>query len=272
MSSIARAILPCILFLLVTTAHAQSYREELDLGVTAYKNAHYQEAMQHFRKATELDASQSVAHLYLATVYVNQYIPGVESPENNNLAEQGVTQYQMVLNSDATQEAKINSSKGIAYLYLNMKKFDEAKDYYQKALALDANDPESYYSIGVIDWTQCYTPRMEARARLNMRPVEHFDGQNPEQKKLCDRLSAKNSNVIEDGIANLNKAIQLRPDYDDAMAYMNLMYRERADLECDDPAARERDLETADDWVDKTIAVKKAKVEKGKSPTAPNRQ
>ena len=33
----------------------------------------------------------------------------------------------------------------------------------------------------------------------------------------------------------LEKALELRPDYDDAMAYMNLMYRERADLQCDDP-------------------------------------
>jgi hypothetical protein len=43
---------------------------------------------------------------------------------------------------------------------------------------------------------------------------------------------------------------------------MNLMYRERADIQCDDPAAREADLKTADDWVDKTMAVKKAKAEK----------
>lgn len=50
------------------------------------------------------------------------------------------------------------------------------------------------------------------------------------------------------------------------MAYMNLMYRERADLECDDLAARSRDLKTADEWVDKTLAVKKAKAEKTNGP------
>ena len=32
------------------------------------------------------------------------------------------------------------------------------------ASELDPNDPEPYYSIGVIDWTSCYQPRMEARA------------------------------------------------------------------------------------------------------------
>ena len=60
----------------------------------------------------------------------------------------------------------------------------------------------------------------------------------------------------------MKKALQLRPDYDDAMAYLNLMYRERADLQCDDPAAHAADLKTADEWVDKTMATKKAKAEK----------
>ena len=81
-------------------------------------------------------------------------------------------------------------------------------------------------------------------------------------KKFCTALSAKNSTYIQDGITALNKALQLRPDYDDAMAYMNLLYREKADLECTDPAARAADLKTADDWVDKTMAIKKLKAEK----------
>jgi hypothetical protein len=56
------------------------------------------------------------------------------------------------------------------------------------------------------------------------------------------------------------------------MAYINLMYRERADLECDDPGARARDLKAADDWVDKTLATKKKKAERQAALTAPNPQ
>jgi hypothetical protein len=49
------------------------------------------------------------------------------------------------------------------------------------------------------------------------------------------------------------------------MAYMNLMYRERADIQCDDPTAGAADLTTADEWVDKTIAAEKARAEKADS-------
>jgi len=275
MSSRLRASLPIILaLLLVPIAHGQSYHEELNLGAAAYKNSHYEEAIQHFRKATELDPSQMVAHMYLATAYASEYIPGVDSPDNMQVAEQAIEQYGMVFNSDAPGSTKLNAAKGMAYLYLNMKKWQEARDCYQKASGFDANDPEPYYSIAVTDWTQPYQPRMEARSQLNLRPEEHLDSSIPAQKKLCEDLRSKNSALIEDGITNLKEAIRLRPDYDDAMAYLNLMYRERADLECDDPVARERDLKRADDWVDKTLAVKKAKAEKsnGQSSTVPNPQ
>jgi hypothetical protein len=51
------------------------------------------------------------------------------------------------------------------------------------------------------------------------------------------------------------------------MAYLNLMYRERADIQCDDPAAREADLKLADEMVAKTMEVKKMKAEKAKQQT-----
>jgi hypothetical protein len=116
--------------------------------------------------------------------------------------------------------------------------------------------------VGVIDWTQTYQPRMEARAKLGMKPDEQLSAKDKNQKKACEDIKQKNAANIQEGIDALGKALQLRPDYDDAMAYMNLMYREKADVECDDPAARAADLKTADEWVDKTMATKKAKAEK----------
>ena len=47
------------------------------------------------------------------------------------------------------------------------------------------------------------------------------------------------------------------------MAYMNLMYRERGDVECDDLAARAEDLKTADHWVDETLARQESQSRKG---------
>jgi tetratricopeptide (TPR) repeat protein len=229
-------------------------RDQLNKGVAAYKNARYEQAIENFKNAVALDDSLKNAKLYLATAYAQQYIPGVDSPENLQNATSAIDQYKSVLQQDPKN---VNSIKGIAYLYLQMKKFEDAKDYYRKAVALDPNDPEAYYSVGVIDWTQAYQPRMEERAKIGLRPDEPL-----KDKKLCAKLRDENGNVIQDGLDNLNKAIQLRQDYDDAMAYLNLLYREKADRECDQPEQRASDLKTADEWVDKTMAAKKAKAQK----------
>ena len=237
-------------------------RDQLNKGVKAYKDNHYEQAIDHFQQSVRLDPSLINARMYLATAYVSQYIPGVDSPDNLRTAQQAIDEYQRVIDANPSRDQKVNAAKGMAYLYLNEKKWDDAKKYYRMASELDPNDPEPYYSIGVIDWTACYQPRMEERAKLGMKPDEHLSASNKEQKKVSEQLKPKNEPYIQEGIDSLNKAIQLRPDYDDAMAYMNLMYREKADVECDDAAARTEDLKTADSWVDKTLAVKKAKAEK----------
>ena len=237
-------------------------RDQLNKGVTAYKNAKYEEAIDHFQQSVALDPSLINARMYLATAFAQQYIPGADTPENNKMAEQAIEQYQHVLEMSPPRDQKVNSAKGIAYLFLNMKKFDEAKKYYRTAADIDPNDPEPYYSVGVIDWTACYQPRMEERAKLGLKPDENLSAKNKDQKNVCEQLKTKNMPSIQEGIENLNKAIQLRPDYDDAMAYLNLMYREKADVECDDLAGRQEDLKTADHWVDQTLSTKKAKAEK----------
>ncbi len=236
-------------------------RDQLNKGVQSYKNAKYEEAIEHFKNSVELDPSLTNARLYLATAYAQQYIPGADSPDNNRYAEEAIDQFQQVLKTNPPKEQQVHSLKGIASLYFNMKKFDQSREYYQKVAELDPNDPETYYSIAVIDWSQTYAPRMEARAKLGMKPTDE-----PKDKKVCADLlktiKEKNTPLVQDGIQKLQKSIELRPDYDDAMAYLNLMYREQADLDCDNPDARKADLKQADDWVDKTMATKKAKAEK----------
>src|SRR3974377_1487338 len=158
-------------------------RDQLNKGVQAYKNAKYEEAIAHLKDAGELAPSLINARLYLATAYAQQYIPGADSPENNRFAEQAIDVFKQVLALNPPPEQQVHSLKGIASLYFNMKKFDLAKEYYQKVADLDPNDPETYYSIAVIDWTQAYQPRLEARAKLALKPTDDV-----KDKKVCADL------------------------------------------------------------------------------------
>jgi tetratricopeptide (TPR) repeat protein len=230
-------------------------RDQLNKGVQAYKNAHYEEAIEHFKDAVRLDPGLANARIYLATAYAQQYVPGAETDENKRYATLAIEEYKNVL---AVDPANVNAVKGIAYLYLQEKQFDQAKQYYNKAVKIDPNDPESYYSVAFIDWTEAYKFRQEERNKLGMKATDPL-----KDKQACELVQQHNAPDVEEGIGLLNKALQLRQDYDDAMAYLNLMYRERADYECDNQEARTADLKTADSWVDKTIATKREKANKG---------
>jgi tetratricopeptide (TPR) repeat protein len=235
-----------------------SFKEELDLGVLTYKEAKYEEASRHFQNATAIQPQNEIAHLYLATAYAQQYIPGVDLPENAHLGEMAVSEYQKVLEINSKSQ---NSLKGLAYLSLQMKKFDDAKAFYRRTIDEDPNDPETYYSIGVIDWTVAYTPRMKLREKLALKPDEPM----PIDAPGCWELRDSNLDVINEGVNMMAKALELRHDYEDAMAYMNLLYRERAEIQCNDAESHASDLAKADHWVDLTMETKNRKIEKARS-------
>ena len=225
--------------------------DELRLGVADYTRAQYETAAEHFQKALSLEPHNLQAHLYLATTYAQQYIPGVNDPRNVGIGNAAVREYEKILEVDPNNS---NGIKGIAYLNLQMKNLEKAKEYYRKAIGVNENDPEPYYSIAVIDWTQSYQPRMVARAKLSLKPDQPFI-----YEPVCWELRSHIEDFVKDGIDMLVEALKRRPDYDDAMAYMNLLYRERADIQCGDREAYKADTESADKWVDLTMAAKKGK-------------
>jgi hypothetical protein len=101
---------------------------------------------------------------------------------------------------------------------------------------------------------------MKLRDKLALKPEEPL----PVLFAGCWALKESNAPIVEEGIAALAKAIDLQPEYDDTMAYMNLLYRERAEIQCGDSAARAADLEAADHWADLTLSSKQAKDEKSR--------
>src|SRR5277367_490735 len=205
-------------------------RDQLNKGVAAYRNGKIEEAIDHFQQASSLDPKLLNAQLYLATALANPYTPGVESADNTRIAQQAIDEFKKVLDEEPKRDQKLTCLKGIASLYFNMKKWDETKQFHHQVTELDPNDPEAYYSSGVVDWTQSYQDTAEVKSKEGIK----VDDDITKDKKLCPDLKAKIEPIVLDGIDNLNKALQLRPDYDDAMAYMNLLYRRKGDLQCGD--------------------------------------
>jgi len=248
-----------VLALLGSSCKQLQSRDQLNKGVQAFKNAQYPEAVESFKRAVELDPGFSAARLYLATAYMQQYIPGADSPENNQMAQAADAQFRKVLDQNpSTAEKKV----AIASLYLNQKKWDEAQQWYEKLIAVDPSSADAYYSLGFITWSKWYPVYGTARANLGMKQE---DPGPIKDKKVREELKAKYGPMIEAGLQALDKCLQIDPTRDDAMAYENLLVRERADLQ-DSKEDYNQQIKIADDWVQKALAAKKTNAEKKSQP------
>jgi tetratricopeptide (TPR) repeat protein len=240
-------------------------RDLLNKGVAAFKNAQFDAAVEDFKQAKELDPDLINARLYLATAYASQYIPGAPSAENLNHGKEAIAEYREVLEKDPNNLSAIDGLASIMYQMagqpFDAKKFEESKSFHQKHIALKPEDPQPYYSIGVIDWAIAYRGNTELRGEYNRanvkKQVKDVDPLPPDvRKNYVEKYGA----LVDDGITNLKKAVELKPDYEDAMTYLNLLYRRKADM-VDSSAERESYTKQADDLLDKVKEIKQKKAE-----------
>jgi len=240
-------------------------RDELNKGVAAYRDGKYDQAIEFFKDAKDNDPTLTNARLYLATAYATQYIPGAPSDENIRMGTAAVKEFQDVLTADANNIPAID---GIGSILFNMagtpysrEKFEESKTYHQKHIALKPEDPEPYYWIAVIDWTLSYRSNLEMRGKWRLDHAgKALKDDDPMPPDIRGAYMTENGQMIDEGIDNLKKALDLRPDYDDAMAYQNLLLRRKAD-EATTPDERASLLKQADDFVEKAKEIKQKKME-----------
>ena len=240
-------------------------RDLLNKGVANFKNGQYDAAVEDFKEAKDLDPTLLNARLYLATAYASQYIPGAPSDENVKRGTAAIDEFKGVLEKDANNLSAIDGIGSILFQMsgqpFNPQKFQESKTYHQKHIELKSTDPEPYYWIGVIDWTLAFRGNAEMRTEYNK---DHINKQVKESDPLPAAVRTqfvdKYGQLVDEGIASLQKAIQLRPDYDDAMAYLNLLYRRKADM-VESAEERASYQKQADDLVEKVKEIKQKRAE-----------
>jgi tetratricopeptide (TPR) repeat protein len=254
-----------VLFAGVSGCSKLKARDLLNKGVAAFKGGQYDTAIEDFKQAKDLDPGLMNARLYLATAYASQYIPGAPSEQNMRLGTQAVNEFKEVLSLDPNN---ISAIDGIGSILFQMagtpydpKKFEESKTYHQKHIELKPNDPEPYYWVGVIDWTEAFRANGEMRAEYNKNNIrKQVRDDDPLPTSVRSEYAAKYGSLAQEGIQALQKAIELRPDYDDAMAYLNLLYRRKADMveSAEERAALKKQ---ADDLIDKVKEIKQKRAE-----------
>jgi tetratricopeptide (TPR) repeat protein len=230
-----------------------SASNQVDEGVQAFRQAHYDDAIAHFEQAVAFDPDLVVARMYLAATYLQVFEPGVDTPENVVLATRALEQYSEVLRSNPSD---VESLKGLAYLKLQLNEFDEAKEAYAKAIGLNPADPELLYAAAVANWSNANGGIAAEKAKLDAETEYSLI-----VSEGCSDVRSRFLPEIDSGIAMLNKAISLRKDYVDAMTYMDMLYRLRAELECGSKKNFKADIKQSNEWADRAAAARKKQAE-----------
>jgi tetratricopeptide (TPR) repeat protein len=121
----------------------------------------------------------------------------------------------------------------LAGFYNRQEEFEKTIEALTQRAAIEPNNPEAFYTISTYYWDKAY---------------RDFRLKEPEKKDF-----------VMKGIEQVDKALQLKPDYMEALTYKNLLLRLQANLE-KDPAKQASLIKDADKLRDQALALKKKQV------------
>jgi TonB family protein len=225
-------------------------------GVAWFLNARYQPAADAFERTAMMNPRDVEALLYMGTSYMQMYIPGAPSPGNNAYASRAEVAFKKVLELNGNNTTAIELLMWMSYLESmgdssdeRTRKLGETRAWNRRWLAVDPQNKGAHYWAGTLIWTDFYRTFRTARANAHLKPED--SGPIPSAATRHE-LTTKYGSMVDDGIAHLRRAIELDPQYADAMAYLNLLIRERADYR-DTPEQYKRDVAEADSWVQRAL-------------------
>lgn len=223
-----KSMFAAIVLLALTTSScgwidSLSARNHLNLGVQAYTNKKYDEAIEHFQESIEKDPELVRSYLYLAISYRAQYIPQGTSPENMDRARRAIATFEEVIDRAEDPGDRATAMANLAGLYSGMGDYEMAKEWYRKRLEVEPNNPEPMYGIATINWQLSYD-----ETGMTGESVEF----------LTEERAAEINGLVDEGIESLKSALEINPEYVDAMQYLNLLYREKGKLATEEEEKR----------------------------------
>ncbi len=223
----------------------------------AENDGYLKKAIENYKKCSDMEKDPKMKDLAL------KYLVAAYGPDKANDPGQAVSIIEEMIKIDPTDVANYFV---LSKMYEDAGNYDVAEQYLVKAKEMRPNDPATYMQLaGYYNRQGEFEKTMqELRERADKEPT------NPEAShtiaayywekayrdfrlKDADKLS-----YVDLGLAAEDKALQLKPDYIDALTYKNLLLRSKA-LLIKDPAQQQALLKQADQLRDRAIDLRKKK-------------
>lgn len=229
--TIRRALLlaGCLLAIVCIAARTQdanktAAREVLNSGIAAFNSGNPQLAADSFIRALELDPDLTAAELYLGATYASM---AMSSAQNTEINRKAIQSFERLLQKEPDNQ---EAATRLASVYASIGEPEKARALFRQVSKASPQDPTAFFALGAISW------------------VLAADKKNPLPE--ADRRV-----VIDEGLQSLDVALTLNPQYVDAMAYRNLLLRQKAEITTD-AAEKARLVGEADTWFARAVAAR----------------
>lgn len=238
-------------------------RVELKKGNSLYQQEQYSAALVEYQKGLELDPDDTFAWRSVGLSALALYRPGDDSPKNLEYGRIAADAFQKYLKKENPEDAKVQDY--MMSILVSSKQYQQALsfvDQLQQQHPNEANDPKwNKYRVNVLiqagrlpdaEQLALKTPGPEQPVSLYSIGVEAWH----KVYNVNTIDFAAKQQLVELGLRSLRKAVDLKPDYFDAMFYLGLELREKAKLETDGNA-RTADVNEAEIWLKKGLELRK---------------
>jgi tetratricopeptide (TPR) repeat protein len=239
-------------------------RQEIKKGNEFFKAGQYQTALAAYQEALRLDPNEKKLHKNIGLAYMGMYQPGSKHPKDLEYAAKAV-EHLKIYTEAFPQDRK--AREFLVSMYLATERYDDAIAFYQQLVEENPKDTKAMQSIA-----QMYFKKGDVdnalkwlRRRLDVETtpeakaeVYYFIGvQAWDRSYNFPQIDpVERARIVDEGIDALNKALQVKPDYFEALSYLNLLYREKAKIEAD-PAKKQEYIDTANKYLQQALELRK---------------
>ncbi len=270
----AAAVLLATLAVTGTGCNRLQSRQLIRKGNQYFKEQLYADALEKYKQARELDPREIRLEKFIAMSYMGMYNPGSQNAKDVEALTNAIEHFKTYLAAKPDDE---KAAKLLVTTYMNSQKYDEAIEFFKDMLQRNPKDSAAVQTIAML-----YAKKGDfensmvwQRKRADLEPtnaeVYYTMGVTAWDKSynsVPEVLPADQRRAIVDqGLKDLNKALELNPDYFEAMFYVNLLYRELAKVETNS-AQRAELTRQADEWQKKGLEVRKKVQEKQRQEMA----
>jgi tetratricopeptide (TPR) repeat protein len=147
-------------------------------------------------------------------------------------------------------------------VYSRWDRWDDALHWTLERARREPNNTESHYAVGVFIYNRLFA-RGGGTEQSSFDPRPGPKPKAPPVSAPSDITGAQRVALAEQGIAELQKALELRPNYADAMTYLGLLYRQKSFAFFDRPAEWQSAVEAAESFRLKATALHASHAAKG---------